>query len=156
MQMGDLHDYTVGGTIHFIANNQIGFTTTPIEARSSLHCTELAKTTRAPIFHVNADDVENVIKVCKIAAEYRSRFKNDVVIDLIGYRKDGHNELDQPSFTQPLMYKKIKKHPNVLELYTKQLLDEGVLTEESNKQVRDKILNNMEEAYAKSRDQTFD
>ena len=105
---------------------------------------------------MNADDVENVIKVCKIAAEYRNRFKNDVVVDLIGYRKDGHNELDQPSFTQPLMYKKIKKHPNVLELYTKQLLEEGVLTEESNKQVRDKILNNMEEAYAKSRDQTFD
>ena len=85
-------------------NNQIGFTTTPKEDRSGLYSSDLAKSVQAPIFHVNADDVESVIKVCEIAAEYWHKFKKDVVIDIIGYRKFGHNELDQPSFTQPLMY----------------------------------------------------
>lgn len=113
MQMSQLDNYEIGGTIHFIVNNQIGFTTTPKEDRSGLYASDLAKSVQAPIFHVNADDVESVIKVCEIAAEYRHKFKKDVVIDIIGYRKFGHNELDMPSFTQPLMYKKIAAHPNV-------------------------------------------
>jgi len=105
MQMQDLTNYTVGGSIHVIVNNQIGFTTTPNKGRSGTYTTDLAKAIDAPIFHVNADAVDDVHQVFKIAAEYRQQFNHDVIIDLIGYRKMGHNELDQPSFTQPLMYK---------------------------------------------------
>lgn len=105
MQMANLIDFSVGGTIHVIVNNQIGFTTTPNKSRSGVYCTDLAKAVDAPIFHVNAESLDDVAKVFTTAAEYRMKFKTDVVIDLIGYRKSGHNELDQPSFTQPLMYK---------------------------------------------------
>jgi 2-oxoglutarate dehydrogenase E1 component len=107
MQMAHLVNYKVGGTIHVVVNNQIGFTTTPNKSRSGVYCTDLARSIDAPIFHVNADAVDDVAKVFKIAAEYRQKYHNDVVIDLIGYRKHGHNELDQPSFTQPLMYKRV-------------------------------------------------
>lgn len=99
LQMGDLKGYTSGGLIHIIVNNQIGFTTTPAEFRSGFHCTELAKVVEAPIFHVNADQPELVDRVMKLAVEYRQKFKSDVVIDIIGYRRYGHNELDQPRFT---------------------------------------------------------
>lgn len=99
MQMANLINYRVGGTIHVVVNNQIGFTTTPSKSRSGIYCTDLAKSIDAPIFHVNADSMDDVAKVFSIAAEYRQKYKNDVVIDLIGYRKHGHNELDQPSFT---------------------------------------------------------
>jgi 2-oxoglutarate dehydrogenase E1 component len=105
--MVDLPSYKVGGTIHVVVNNQIGFTTYPSKSRSGVYCTDLAKSIEAPIFHVNADSMDDVAKVFNIAAEYRQKFKHDVVIDLIGYRKHGHNELDQPSFTQPLMYKRV-------------------------------------------------
>lgn len=105
LQMQQLKNYRVGGSIHFVVNNQIGFTTTPAEDRSTLYCTDIALSQDCPVFHVNADDVESVIKASKIAAEYRQKFKKDVFIDLQGYRKFGHNELDQPMFTQPLMYK---------------------------------------------------
>ena len=104
MQMQDLRNYTVGGTIHVIVNNQIGFTTTPNKGRSGVYSSDLAKAINAPIFHVNADDIDAVHHVFSIAAEYRQTFGHDVIIDLIGYRKYGHNELDQPSFTQPFMY----------------------------------------------------
>lgn len=107
MQMQNLHNFKVGGTIHVVVNNQIGFTTTPHKSRSGMYCTDIAKAIDAPIFHVNADSMEDVAKVFSIAAEYRNKFKEDVVIDVIGYRKMGHNELDAPQFTQPLMYKKI-------------------------------------------------
>ena len=103
--MANLKNYKVGGTIHVICNNQIGFTTNPSKARSGLYSSDLAKVINAPIFHVNAQSMEDVCFVFKLAAEYRQKFELDVVIDLIGYRKFGHNELDQPSFTQPLMYK---------------------------------------------------
>ena len=151
-----MNDYETGGTIHFIVNNQIGFTTTPRDARSSLYCTDLAKTVQAPIFHVNADDIEAVIKVSKIAAEYRTKFKNDVVVDIIGYRKFGHNELDQPSFTQPLMYQVIKDHPGVQTIYRQQLLDEGVLTPESVKESKDKIWGIMNDQYLSSKNEEID
>lgn len=148
MQMADLYNYSTGGTIHFVVNNQIGFTTTPIEARSGLYCTDLAKAISAPILHVNADDVLAVEKCCRIAAEYRMKFKKDIVIDLIGYRKYGHNELDQPSFTQPLMYEQIKNRPSVLEIYEKQLVDEGVFSSEDAKaNHKDKIWEFMTEEY---------
>ena len=94
LQMENLPNYSVGGTIHVVVNNQIGFTTTPHKSRSGIYCTDLAKTINAPIFHVNADSMDDVAKVFKIAAKYRQKFKQDVVIDLIGYRKYGHNELD--------------------------------------------------------------
>ena len=123
MQMEDLHGYRVGGTIHIVVNNQIGFTTTPLEARTALHPTEVAKTVGAPIFHVNANDPEAVERVCRIAVEYRNRFNKDVVIDLVGYRKFGHNELDQPMFTQPKMYKKIASLKPVSELYKAKLIN---------------------------------
>ena len=103
--MQDLKNYGVGGTLHVVVNNQIGFTTVPMKGRSEMYATDLAKCISCPIFHVNADSMEDVHFVFKLAAEYRQKFKHDVVIDLIGYRKMGHNELDQPSFTQPMMYK---------------------------------------------------
>jgi 2-oxoglutarate dehydrogenase E1 component len=107
--MQNLKNYTVGGSIHVICNNQIGFTTVPDKGRSGTYASDLAKSIDAPIFHVNADSLEDVCYVFKIAAKYRQKFQKDVVVDLIGYRKFGHNELDQPSFTQPIMYKQVAK-----------------------------------------------
>lgn len=126
--MVGLPSYKVGGTIHIVVNNQIGFTTNPMKSRSGVYCTDLAKSVEAPIFHVNADSMDDVGKVFAIAAEYRQKFKTDVVIDLIGYRKHGHNELDQPAFTQPLMYKRVAQMKPVAEQYEEQLVKEGVIT----------------------------
>lgn len=117
MQMQNLVNFKVGGTIHVVVNNQIGFTTTPHKSRSGVYCSDIAKAIDAPIFHVNADSMDDVAKAFQIAAEYRQKFKNDVVIDLIGYRKFGHNELDAPQFTQPLMYKKVKEMVPVAKKY---------------------------------------
>ena len=127
--MSQLRGFRTGGTIHFVINNQIGFTTTPYYGRSAPYCTEIAKMVQAPIFHVNGDDPEAVVHVCRLAAEYRNLFKEDVVVDMFCYRRSGHNEADEPSFTQPIMYKEIKKHPTTLKLYEKQLLKERVLNE---------------------------
>lgn len=115
--MQHLKDYSVGGTLHVIVNNQIGFTTTPHSSRSGVYCSDLAKAVNAPIFHVNGDSLDDVTKVFEIAAEFRQKFHTDIVIDLIGYRRFGHNELDQPMFTQPLMYKKIQSMTNVSKKY---------------------------------------
>jgi 2-oxoglutarate dehydrogenase E1 component len=122
--------FSTGGTIHVIVNNQIGFTTDPRFARSTPYCSDIAKTVDAPIFHVNADDVEAVTFVSQLAADWRATFKRDVVIDLVCYRKHGHNETDQPSFTQPLMYKKIAEKKPILDLYSQQLIEEGTFTKE--------------------------
>lgn len=130
LELSDLRDYTTGGTIHVVVNNQIGFTTDPRYARSSPYPTDVAKTVGVPIFHVNGDCPESVVRVFKLAMEYRQRFQKDVVVDLFCYRRFGHNELDQPMFTQPLMYKKISKHMTPLETYSKQLVDEGVVTKD--------------------------
>ncbi len=108
---------------------QIGFTTDPRFSRSSPYCTDVARVVNAPIFHVNADDPEAVMHVANIAADYRSRFHKDVVVDLVGYRKHGHNEIDEPMFTQPIMYRIIKKHKNVLDSYSEKLVSEGVVTQ---------------------------
>ena len=131
--MSQLRGFRTGGTIHFVINNQIGFTTTPHYGRSAPYCTEIAKMVQAPIFHVNGDDPEAVVHVCRLAAEYRNLFKEDVVIDMFCYRRSGHNEADEPMFTQPLMYKKIKKHPTTLNIYKDQLVREEVLTEDEAK-----------------------
>lgn len=124
LHLSDLPAYTTHGTIHIVVNNQIGFTTDPRSSRSSPYCTDVARVTNSPIFHVNADDPEAVIHVCRVAAEYRNKFKQDVVIDLVCYRKSGHNEIDEPMFTNPFMYKSIKKQEQVLKKYSKQLIQE--------------------------------
>lgn len=111
MHLSDLPDYTTHGTIHIVANNQIGFTTDPRHSRSSPYCTDVARVVNAPIFHVNGDDPEAVMHVCNIAAEWRATFHKDVVIDIVSYRRNGHNEIDEPMFTQPLMYRRIKNTP---------------------------------------------
>ncbi|MEK7834156.1 MAG: multifunctional oxoglutarate decarboxylase/oxoglutarate dehydrogenase thiamine pyrophosphate-binding subunit/dihydrolipoyllysine-residue succinyltransferase subunit, partial [Acidobacteriota bacterium] len=130
LNLADLKGYRTGGTIHFIINNQIGFTTSPTSSRSSIYSTDVAKMTQLPIFHVNADDVEAAWRVLQIALDFRQKFNKDVVVDLIGFRRHGHNEGDEPSYTQPLMYQRVKDHPGVRELYTQQLIREGSLTRE--------------------------
>jgi 2-oxoglutarate dehydrogenase E1 component len=124
-----LKGHRAGGTIHFIVNNQIGFTTSPIYARSSPYPSDVAKMVEAPIFHVNGDDPEAVVHVTKIATEFRQKFHKDVVVDMFCYRRHGHNEGDEPSFTQPLMYKRIKAHPTTLEIYGNKLIAEGLVSE---------------------------
>ena len=153
--MAHLINYKVGGTIHVIVNNQIGFTTTPNKSRSGTYCTDLARSIDAPIFHVNADSMDDVAKVFRIAAEYRQKYHNDVVIDLIGYRKHGHNELDQPSFTQPLMYKRVAQMKPVADKYEAQLVSEGVLSEAETKAMKERIKVELERAYEASKSHKF-
>ncbi|MDJ0947389.1 MAG: 2-oxoglutarate dehydrogenase E1 component [Alphaproteobacteria bacterium] len=130
LDLSQLKGYRTGGTIHFIINNQIGFTTKPAFSRSGPYCSEVAKIVQAPIFHVNGDDPEAVVHVARIATEFRQRFMKDVIIDLFCYRRHGHNEGDEPMFTQPLMYKAIKGHPTTREIYAKKLVDQGVITQQ--------------------------
>ena len=128
LDLSELKGYRTGGTIQIVVNNQIGFTTSPAQARTGPYCTEVAKEIQAPIIHVNGDDPEAVVHVARIATEFRHRFKKDVVIDLFCYRRHGHNEADEPSFTQPLMYRAIASHPTTREIYAKRLAAEGVVT----------------------------
>lgn len=129
LNLSQLDGYTTGGTIHFIINNQIGFTTMPSEARSTYYSTDVAKMISAPIFHVNADDPEAVVYVTQLALRFRQRFHRDVVVDMICYRRHGHNEGDEPAYTQPLLYEKIKDRPSVRKLYTQHLVDSDVISE---------------------------
>ncbi len=130
LMLSELKGYRVGGTIHFIVNNQIGFTTSPQYSRSSPYPTDVGKMVMAPIFHVNGDEPEAVVHVARIATEFRQRFKKDVIIDMMCYRRHGHNESDEPSFTQPLMYRAISAHPPTRELYAARLVKEGSLSAE--------------------------
>jgi 2-oxoglutarate dehydrogenase E1 component len=130
LDLSDLDGYRIGGTIHFVVNNQIGFTTLPTQSRSGPYCTEVAKIVQAPILHVNGDDPEAVVHCARIATEFRQRFKRDIVIDMFCYRRHGHNESDEPMFTQPLMYKQIGGHKTVKEVYAARLEAEGVVTAE--------------------------
>merc|ERR1711884_1019452 len=150
MHMSELPEYTTKGTVHIVANNQIGFTTDPRYSRSSPYCTDVGRVVNAPIFHVNADDPEAVFLVSNIAAEWRATWHSDVVIDLVGYRRFGHNEIDEPMFTQPIMYGIIKKHKNVLDIYSKQLIDEGIVTKEEVAEVIDKYDKICEDAFKKA------
>lgn len=133
IQMSQLDGYKTGGTIHLVINNQVGFTTSYLEARSSTYCTDIAKVTRSPVFHVNGDDVEAIIYTVKLAMEFRQKFHSDVFIDILCYRKYGHNEGDEPRFTQPMLYKIIEKHPNPRDIYSEKLAGLGVMTEEESK-----------------------
>jgi 2-oxoglutarate dehydrogenase E1 component len=133
IQMSLLDGYKTGGTVHIVTNNQVGFTTNYLDARSSTYCTDVAKVVLSPVFHVNGDDVEAVAFVSKLAIEFRQTFGRDVFIDLLGYRKYGHNEGDEPRFTQPLLYKAIAKHPNPREIYVKQLTEQGAIEAEMAK-----------------------
>lgn len=148
--LSQLHGYQTGGTFHVIINNQIGFTTSPAFARSTAHCSDLAMIVQAPIFHVNGDDPEAVVKVMALAAEYRHTFNSDVVVDLVCYRRFGHNEADEPAFTQPLMYRAISNHPTILQKYTKTLVEEGSLTEEKVVEIERAINSKLQENFKES------
>ena len=133
--MSELKGYRTGGTMHFVINNQIGFTTAPAYARSGIYCSDVAKTNQAPIFHVNGDDPEAVLQVCRVAMEFRQEFKKDVWVDMFCYRRHGHNEGDEPAFTQPLMYRKIASQPTTRQVYSRRLVEEGVLSEDQSDKV---------------------
>ncbi|MCB1060928.1 MAG: 2-oxoglutarate dehydrogenase E1 component [Calditrichaeota bacterium] len=135
LQMSHVDAYKTGGSLHIVLNNQVGFTTNYIEARSSTYCTDVAKTTLSPVFHVNGDDVEAVIYTVELALEFRQEFQRDVFIDILGYRKHGHNEGDEPRFTQPVLYKAIAAHPDPRQIYAKKLADEGTIPVDDSKQI---------------------
>lgn len=144
MQMARVKDFNVGGTIHVIVNNQIGFTTNPSNSRSTPYCSDLGKAFNCPIFHCNGDDPLAVSTAMETAIEWRHEWGTDVIIDMICYRRNGHNELDQPSFTQPLLYKEIAKHPSTLEVYEKRLLEDGTLTQETVDEIKQFTLESYE------------
>jgi len=148
-----LDGYTVGGTIHLIQNNQVGFTTDPDDSRSTRWASDLAKGYDVPIIHVNADDVAACISAVRLAFEFRQRFGHDVLIDLIGYRRFGHNEADEPAYTQPEMYALIKKHPPVRELYARQLIDQGVVTEQESTAMTDEVWAILTDEHQKLKEQ---
>jgi multifunctional 2-oxoglutarate metabolism enzyme len=149
LNLSQLKGYRTGGTIHIIINNQIGFTTDPKHARSSEYATDVAKMIQAPIFHVNGDDPEASLWVTKLAFEYRQKFKKDVVIDLFGYRRHGHNEGDEPGFTQPILYEKIKNHASVKEIYSKFLIENKFISEDEVSKMTDDVINELSEAFDK-------
>ena len=146
VQMAQLDGYRSGGTIHLVVNNQVGFTTNYLDARSSIYCTDVAKATHCPVFHVNADDAEAVVTAVRIALEYRQRWHRDVFIDLLGYRKYGHNEGDEPKFTQPKLYKAIQQHPNARELYLQQLEAEGLMDRGAAEAMRAEVEGKLDKA----------
>ena len=145
--MSQLRGFKTGGTIHFVINNQIGFTTMPQYGRSAPYCTEIAKMVQAPIFHVNGDDPEAVVHVCRLATEFRNKFKVDVVVDMFCYRRSGHNEADEPSFTQPLMYKAIKKQITTRKKYEKKLIENNTLSEEESRDIVDSFKNFLDKEF---------
>ena len=149
--MSGLPGHNIGGTIHIIVNNQIGFTTAPRFARSSPYPSDVAKIAQAPIFHVNGDDPEAVVHCAKIATEYRQKFNRDVVIDMVCYRRFGHNEGDEPSFTQPIMYKKIKTHPTTLTIYGQRLSSEGLTSNEKLQKKKIEFKNYLEKEFETSK-----
>ena len=145
IQMERLKGYKTGGTIHIVINNQIGFTTNYLDGRSSTYCTDVAKTTLSPVLHVNSDDIEAVVHAVNFALDYRMKFKTDVFIDLLGYRKYGHNEGDEPRFTQPRLYKTISSHPNPMTIYSQKLVNEGIISEKNIEEIE----NNYKESLDK-------
>jgi 2-oxoglutarate dehydrogenase E1 component len=145
--LSELRGYRTGGTIHVVTNNQIGFTTNPQYSRSGIYCSEMAKMVMAPIFHVNSDDPEAVVHISRIAVEFRQKFKRDVVIDMVCYRRHGHNEGDEPAFTQPIMYKVIRNHPTTRTLYAEQLVKENVVTQAEADQIQADFMAKLEDDF---------
>lgn len=151
VQMANLEGYQTGGTIHIVVNNQIGFTTNYLDARSSTYCTDVGKVTLSPILHVNADDAEAVVHSILFALDFRMKFKRDVFIDLLGYRKYGHNEGDEPRFTQPKLYKAISKHENARDIYAEKLKESGVIDDNYLKKLEEEYKASLEEKLEDSR-----
>jgi 2-oxoglutarate dehydrogenase E1 component len=147
LMLSDLEGYKTGGTFHVVINNQIGFTTNPSNSRSSPYCSDIARMVQAPIFHVNGDDPEAVMFISRLAAEFRATFATDVVVDIICYRRHGHNESDEPAFTQPIMYKAIAAHPTPCALYSKTLAEAGVQTTEASAAVVKAYTDELEKAF---------
>ncbi len=152
LQMSELPGYKTGGTIHLVVNNQIGFTTNYLDARSSTYCTDIAKIIQSPIFHVNGDDVEEVVFAMQFAMEYRQKFHKDVFIDLLCYRKYGHNEGDEPRFTQPILYKIIEKHPNPRDIYIEKLKQENMIQQAEAKQIEKEFNDLLEKDLSQSKE----
>ena len=150
-QMSQLNGYKTGGTIHIVVNNQIGFTTNYLDARSSTYCTDVAKVTLSPVLHVNADDAEAVVHAVEMALEYRMRYKKDVYIDLLGYRKYGHNEGDEPRFTQPKLYKEIAKHENPFKIYSDKLIAENTIDKAYSDKIVEDFKATLESEYDKAK-----
>jgi 2-oxoglutarate dehydrogenase E1 component len=151
LNLSELAGYTTGGTLHVIVNNQIGFTTAPKDARSTTYCTDVAKMIQVPIFHVNGEDPEAAVYVAELALDFRQTFGRDVVIDMFCYRRHGHNEGDEPAFTQPLMYEKIRQRPTLTEVYTEQLIMRGDLTVAETEAVREKFEAKLQQAQQEVR-----
>ncbi|MDP4170619.1 MAG: 2-oxoglutarate dehydrogenase E1 component [Bacillota bacterium] len=156
LNLSRLKGYRTGGTIHIISNNTIGFTTESEDSRSTLYASDLAKGFEIPIIHVNADDPEACIAAALLAIEYRSAFKKDFLIDLVGYRRYGHNEMDEPMTTSPLMYKKVHAHPTITELYSQKLMKEGALDENSVKLLENEVMKKLELSFEKVPGKNFD
>jgi 2-oxoglutarate dehydrogenase E1 component len=152
LDMSGLPDYSVGGTIHIVVNNQVAFTTDPRKSRSSPYCTDVAKAMNVPILHVNGDDAEAVVRAFELAAEWRQTWHADVVIDLVGYRRYGHNEIDEPMFTQPLMYQRIKRHRNPHQIYVEKLLSEGSITKDDVRKVADRVQQILHDAFESAKE----
>lgn len=152
LNLAGLKGYRTGGTIHIIINNQIGFTTSPEAGRSTIYSTDVARMTQLPIFHINGDDPEAAYRVTRIALDYRQEFNKDVVLDLIGFRRLGHNETDEPSYTQPLMYARVKAHPGVRTIYSRRLVKEGALTETEVEQLIAERVRRYEDALARAKE----
>ncbi|PKQ44717.1 2-oxoglutarate dehydrogenase E1 component [Confluentibacter flavum] len=151
-QMSQLNGYKTGGTIHIVVNNQIGFTTNYLDARSSTYCTDIAKVTLSPVLHVNSDDAEAVVHAVELALDYRMRYKKDVYIDLLGYRKYGHNEGDEPRFTQPKLYKAIAKHPDPFTVYSSKLIAENTIDKAYAQAINEEFKNTLETEYTKAKE----
>lgn len=152
LQLAALPGYRTGGTIHLVINNQIGFTTSPGLGRSSIYSTDAAHITQTPVFHINGDDPDAAYRVIQIALDYRREFNKDVVLDLVGFRRLGHNEGDEPSYTQPVMYARVKAHPGTRHLYAQQLIREGVITDEDLTAMTDKVVEKYEGILARAKD----
>jgi 2-oxoglutarate dehydrogenase E1 component len=151
IQMAHLDGYKTGGTIHLVVNNQVGFTTNYLDGRSSTYCTDIAKTTLCPVFHVNGDDIEAMVHTMQLAIEYRQTYNRDVFVDILCYRKYGHNEGDEPKFTQPKLYDIIAKHPNPREIYTNQLIAEGVIDQSFADKLKSDFETELEAKYVLSK-----
>ncbi len=153
LNLSQLKGYRTGGTLHFVINNQIGFTTNPTEARSTRYCTDVAKMIEVPIFHIDGDNPQAVVAVTRLALEYRQEFGSDVVIDMYCYRRHGHNEADEPGFTQPTLYRKLASHPLISETYSRRLVSEGVLTQEQAAHLKDEYERSLDEAFTRVKKQ---